>query len=258
MNVTFTLLAGIVPAVVSGVIAFAVTTWRLRGELEQQRAGSIATLRQRYVNPLRYWATRLSVLLSEIEEKVTDPKKYEKKPGETRGWFQTLKRHAEGSKIRDDLRGWCYYEGIFAITTIYYACSYIQVAREVRFQLPFSELDPVYSQRLDDHLSRVTDALGGRNGIWDSSQEVLGEVFTMADQKLSSDELCRVLDSHDTFKVAPFYRMLDAFIEPKLLAVAKIAAIRGCLDELINFLASERTPEWGRRRRVRSRSAGAR
>lgn len=40
MNVTFTLLAGIVPAVVSGVIAFAVTTWRLRGELEQQRAGS--------------------------------------------------------------------------------------------------------------------------------------------------------------------------------------------------------------------------
>jgi hypothetical protein len=77
----------------------------------------------------------------------------------------------------------------------------------------------------------------------------------MADRKLSSDELCRVLDSHDPFKVAPFYRMLDAFIEPKMLDVAKSAAIRGRLDELIDFLASERTPEWGRRPRVRSRSA---
>jgi hypothetical protein len=197
------------------------------------------------VNPLRYWATRLSVRLSEIEAKFTHPEQYEKEPGETRGWFQTLKRHAEGHEIRDDFRGWCCYEGILAITTIYYACSYIQVAREVRFQLPFSELDPEYSQRLDDHLSQVTDALGGKNGIWDSSQEVLGEVFTMADRKLSSDELCRVLDSHDPFKVAPFYRMLDAFIEPKMLEVPKIAAIRGRLDELIHFLASERTPEWG-------------
>lgn len=77
----------------------------------------------------------------------------------------------------------------------------------------------------------------------------------MADRKLSSDELCRVLDSRDPFKVAPFYRMLDAFIEPKMLDVPKIAAIRGRLDELIHFLASERTPEWGRRPRVRSRSA---
>jgi hypothetical protein len=75
----------------------------------------------------------------------------------------------------------------------------------------------VYSQRLDDHLSRVTDALGGENGIWDSSQEDLGEVFTMADRKLSSDELCRVLDSRDPFKAVPFYRMLDAFIEPEML-----------------------------------------
>jgi hypothetical protein len=249
MNVTFTLLAGIVPAVVSGVIAFAVTTWRLRGELEQQRAGSIATLRQRYVNPLRYWATRLSVRLGEIEAKFTNPAEHEKKPGETRGWFKELKDHADGSQLRKDFRDWCYYEGIFAMTTIYYACSYIQVAREIRFQLPFSELDPEYSQRLDDHLARVTDALGGEKGIWDSSQEVLGEVFTLADRKLSNDELCRVLDSHDPFKVSPFYRMLDAFIEPDMLNGPKIVKIRACLDELIDFLDSERTPEWGRRRR---------
>jgi hypothetical protein len=35
-----TLLIGILPAVLSGLIAFAAATWRLRGEIEQQRAGT--------------------------------------------------------------------------------------------------------------------------------------------------------------------------------------------------------------------------
>lgn len=244
-----TLLIGILPAVLSGLIAFAAATWRLRGEIEQQRAGDIATLRKRYVNPLRYWATRLSVRLSEIEAKFTDPDK----EAEARLWFQQLKDHADGSSIRHDFRGWCYYEGIFAMTTLYYTCSYIQVAREVRFQLPFSELDPGYSKRLDDQLSRVSDALGGEDGLWDSSQEVLGEVFTMADRKLSSDDLCRILDSHDPFKVGPFYRMLDVFIDEGRLTVPRIIEIRAQLDQLITFLTSERTPEWGRPTRRRAR-----
>ena len=144
------------------------------------------------------------------------------------------------------------------MTTLYYTCSYIQVAREVRFQQPFSELDPEYSKRLDDHLSQVSDALGGEDGLWDSSQEVLGEVFTMADRKLSSDDLCRVLDSHDQFKVGPFYRMLDVFIDTKRLTIPKIVEIRARLDALITFLDSERTPEWGRPARRRARSRGRR
>lgn len=57
--------------------------------------------------------------------------------------------------------------------------------RELRFQLPFSELDPDYSERLDQHLDRVSAALGGVEGIWDSTQEVLGEVFSRGDGKLN-------------------------------------------------------------------------
>jgi hypothetical protein len=109
-----TLLIGILPAVLSGLIAFAAATWRLRGEIEQQRAGDIATLRQRYVNPLRYWATRLGVRLFEIEAKFSDPDEDAK----VRLWFQKLKNHADGSGIRHDFRGWCYFKGIFAMTAL--------------------------------------------------------------------------------------------------------------------------------------------
>jgi hypothetical protein len=91
--------------------------------------------------------------------------------------------------------------GIFSITTVYYTCSYIECARELRFQLPFSEIDPDYSERLDQHLDRVSAALGGREGIWDSTQEVLGEVFSRGDGKLNNEELCRILDSRDEFRV---------------------------------------------------------
>jgi hypothetical protein len=47
MGVAFPLIAGIVPAIVSGLAAFFVADRRFKTELRRQRAGSIATLRQR-------------------------------------------------------------------------------------------------------------------------------------------------------------------------------------------------------------------
>jgi hypothetical protein len=120
-------------------------------------------------------------------------------------------------------------------------CSYIECARELRFQLPFSELDPDYSERLDEHLDRVSAALGGREGIWDSTQEVLGEVFSRGDGKLNNEELCRILDSRDEFRVAPFLRLLDVYIDK--LDAATVDRIRAELTGLVGFLSSEPTPE---------------
>jgi hypothetical protein len=237
MDVAFPLIAGIVPAVVSGLAAFFVADRRFKTELRQQRAGSIATLRQRYVSPLRYWATRLDARLGEVRAKMGD----DADDRQLRGWFKTIKDHAADDQSKPDFRNWCYYEGIFSITTVYYTCSYIQCARELRFQLPFSELDPDYSERLDDHLDRVSAALGGFEGIWDSTQEVLGEVFSGGDGKLNNEELCRILDSRDEFRVAPFLRLLDVYIVE--LDAAKVDRIRAALTGLVGFLSSERTPE---------------
>lgn len=237
MDVAFPLIAGIVPAIVSGLVAFFVADRRFKTELRQQRAGHIATLRQRYVSPLRYWATRLNVRLGECRDKMGDAADNH----EMREWFRTIKDHAAGDQSKPDFWKWCYYVGIFSITTVYYTCSYIECARELRFQLPFSELDPDYSERLDEHLDRVSAALGGREGIWDSTQEVLGEVFSRGDGKLNNEELCRILDSRDEFRVAPFLRLLDVYIDK--LDAATVDRIRAELTGLVGFLSSERTPE---------------
>jgi hypothetical protein len=243
-TVALPLIAGLLPAAVSGIAAFGLARHNFRSELgkiqwqlDHQQKGQIATLRQRYINPLRYWASKLSRRLAEIEEKF-DRGQYD----QVRGWFKTIKDHADGNQRRNDFTVWCYYEGIFAITTLYFTCSYLQCAREISFRLPFSELDPGYSAKLDAQLAQVGDAMKGwENGIWDSAQEVLGERFTRGETKIDNEELCRILDSRDSFKVAPFVRVLDVYIWG--LEVADVRRIRAALDELAAFVTSRRTPE---------------
>ncbi|MBZ5596161.1 MAG: hypothetical protein LAP39_28280 [Acidobacteriia bacterium] len=230
------IVAGIVPATISGVITYLLTRSNFRRELEKVRAGQISTLRKEHVSPLRYWASKLSRRLLEIEGK------FEKSDYSwVQKCFKAIKDHADGSKRMNGFPVWCYYEGIFAMTTLYYTCSYIQCSREMRFRLPFSELDPDYSSHMDAHVETVSLALGGIEGIWDSSQEVLGERFTASGAKMDNDELCRIIDSQDEFKIAPFIRLLDFYIEK--LDLSRARGIRLALDDLIRFLDSRRPPE---------------
>jgi len=245
LDIAVSLVASVVPAIISGFVTFFVARHNFGAEIEKikiqfshQKAGQIATLRQRYMNPLRYWASRMSNRLLEIEDKSRKSEYHM-----VQKWFKIIKDHADGNKRMNGFPVWCYYEGIFAMTTLYYTCSYIQCAREIRFRLPFSEFDPDYSEKLDEHLSRVSEALGGIGGIWDSSQEVVGERFTRGEAKMDNEELCRIIDSHDEFKIAPFIRLIDVYIES--LDGNKAESIRAALDELIRFVNSEPTPEKG-------------
>lgn len=257
MDVGLSLVAGIVPAVISGVLAFVVARHNFRSELDKlsfqlahERAAEFASLRQRYINPLRYWAFRLARRLEEVDEKFASGS-YD----EVRGWFRNAKNHADRTSPMPDFAGWCYYVGIFAMTTLYYTCSYIKSARDIQFRLPFSELDQAYSAGLDQRLGRVSAALGGLEGIWDSTQEVVGERFTAGEAKLDNEELCRIMDSGDRFRIAPFVRLLDFYIDK--LDRPKAAAIKGALDELIAYLDSERTPEAVTAARTRSARAAS-
>ena len=114
---------------------------------EQER---IVDLRPRYVTPLRYHAATLSFRLSELEAKLGSADE-----GRVRGWFKALKDHVAGDLRMSGFAVWPYYEGVFAVTTIYYACAYFQAAREIRYSLPFLRDNPVYSERLSECLSRV-------------------------------------------------------------------------------------------------------
>jgi hypothetical protein len=246
-GIALALVTGFVPAAIGAAATYVVARLNLKREIQrleiqfvrQQQAlekGQIAGLRQQFINPLNYWARRLSRRLSEIEEKVTsatDPR--------VPVWMKALKDHMDGNKTLRDFAAWSCYEGIFATTTVYYTCSYFQAARQVRFNSPFSELDPDYARQLDAGLEKVSQALGGEAGIWDSAQEVIAERFTTGTQKIDYEAMCRTIDSHDPFRYGPFLRPIDVYIDG--IGAARLTAAREALDSLLAFTSSKPTPE---------------
>ncbi len=229
-------------AALSGGIAFRTARTNARGELDkiQQQVDAqqavlekakIAKLRQGYLTPLRYYAQALSRRLTELEAK------FQSAESDTvRGWFKIVKDNVTRDKCRDDYQAWCYYEGIFAVSTLYYTCAYFCCARSIRFNRPFGESRPAYSESLEVCLVQVTEAFGGGMGIWDTAQEVIGERFARNNLSMTYAEMCSEHEAEESFRRAPFFRPLDFYWTG--LDIAKLQEIRTTLDELVNFLDS--------------------
>jgi hypothetical protein len=60
-------------------------------------------------------------------------------------WFKTAKDHVVGDRRRSDFRLWCYYEGTFALSTLYYTGIYFKCVHDIYAHSPFRELDSEYS-----------------------------------------------------------------------------------------------------------------
>jgi hypothetical protein len=232
-------------AAVSGGIAFRTARANARGELvkiqqqvDAQQAvlekAKIAELRQGYLTPLRYYAHALSLRLGELEMKFGSPEN-----DTVRGWFKTMKDHVTRDKRHEHYEAWCYYTGVFAVSTLYYTCSYFYCARAVRFCRPFAETRPTYSEALEALLLQVADVFGGHGlwGIWDTAQEVIGERFATDNSSMTYAEMCSEHEAEDPFRRVPFFRPLDFYWEE--LDAARAQGIRATLDELVNFLDSE-------------------
>src|SRR5262245_14280795 len=100
LRVQLILLTGLISlglSIVSGVIAYVTARSTSRRDLEKMQAQldaqqkvtereRVAELRQRYVTPLRYYASSLSYRLSELEGKLGSADE-----ARVRGWFKTLK-----------------------------------------------------------------------------------------------------------------------------------------------------------------------
>jgi hypothetical protein len=198
---------------------------------EQQVAlerGRIADLRQRFLTPLRYYAGALARRLADLDTKL-----HSDEHQKVRDWFKLIKDHVTRDQLKHDYEAWCYYEGIFSVTTLYYTCSYFFCARELRFGRPFADSRALFSERLDGYLARVTEAFAG-TGMWDTSQEVIGERFTKNGSKLTYAEMCSEHEAAETFRRAPFFRPLDFYWQD--LNVGKTLEIKASLDELVHFL----------------------
>jgi hypothetical protein len=238
--------------VVGGIITFYLARSNVKADLKkiwtqidaQRRVAGqerIADLRQRYLTPLRYYASTLGKRLAELDTKFqsTDVQR-------VRGWFKSLKDHVAGDQRRTDFGVWPYYEGIFSVTTLYYTCLYFQCAREVRYSQPFLRDSPNYSEGLNQQLTIVCNSFvwdNGNEGIWDALQEVIGERFTVDHTRLSYEGMCGDLDSADPRRRGHYLRPLDFFWCQ--LTPEKCREIRGALDALIVFLDS-RSPDESR------------
>lgn len=235
----------------SGIIAFGTARANARGELDKiqeqidaQQAvlekAKIMELRRSYLTPLRYYARALSRRLAGLEIKIQSAEN-----DTVRAWFKIIKDHVTRDKRHEHYEAWCYYEGIFSVSTLYYTCSYFYCARSIRFNRPFGESRPVYSEALETLLVHVTEAFAGRGatGIWDTSQEVIGERFTMNNSSMTYAEMCREHEADESFRRAPFFRPLDFYWRE--LDIVKTREIRTSLDELINFLDSQDPQSYG-------------
>jgi hypothetical protein len=249
-NSTLTLVAGglfsLLVAAVSGGIAFWTARSNARGELKKIRAqvdaqqavleeAKIAELRQSYLTPLRYYAQTLSLRLNELKMKFQSAEN-----DKVLGWFKTLKDHVKRDKLLDHYEAWCYYEGIFAVSTLYYTCAYFYYARSVRFHRPFGESRPAYSEKLEALLAQIAEAFGRRGsdtGIWDTAQELIGQRFTKNNSPMTYAEMCSEHEAQEPFRRAPFFRPLDFY--SRKLDIAKAEQIKASLDALVNFLDSQ-------------------
>lgn len=229
---------------ISGVIAFQTARTNARGKLKEiqeqvdaQQAvldrAKITELRQHYLTPLQYYARSLSHRLTQLETMLQSARK-----DEVRGWFKTVKDQVTRDKVRGDYEAWCYYTGVFAISTLYYTCSYFYCARSIRFNRPFGESMSAYSEKLEAHLVRVSDAFGDdeERGIWHTTQEVIGERFANNGLSLTYLEMCREHKADEEFRRALYFRPLDFWWEKVDAAMAR--EIRAALDDLVNFLGS--------------------
>jgi hypothetical protein len=211
---------------------------KIQEQIDAQEAAearaAIAELHQRYLTSLRHYADTLRRRLAELGVKFGS----DRNP-ETRGWFEKAKHEVNREARTTDFITWCYYEGLFAVTTLYYTCSYFHCAHEIRSRRPFAPSRPLYTELLEAHLARVTEAFvwdDGREGIWAPSQEVIGELFRLDGVKLTYAQMCNELAADEASRRAPYLRPLDFYWLH--LTVANIAAIASSLDELVAFLDS--------------------
>ena len=241
----------LVAAALSGGIAFRTARANARGELDKiqqqidaQQAvlekAKIAELRQGYLTPLRYYAQALSQRLAELEMKFRSAEN-----DGVRAWFKAVKDHVTRDSLRADYQAWCYYEGIFVVSTLYYTCSYFYCARSILFHRPFGESRAAHSEALEDLVAQVAAAFGGDGGagIWDTGQEAIGERFAKNNSSMTYAEMCSEHEAEEPFRRAPFFRLLDFYWRE--LDAAKAEEIRTSLNKLVKFLSSQDPQSYG-------------
>lgn len=228
---------------------------RIERQIEAQLRADVRTqaarLRERYVNALPFHTRLLKQQTMAVRDKLAhDP------AHQMQGWFKDIKAYGAGSLHGDDphraawFSAWCHYEGIFALSTLYYTSVFFWYSQEIRALSPFSELDAAFGKRLEGHLQQVSDAFA-QGGLWAPVQNNMGVAVKKDEWYKSYPEFCRLfIDMVPTREDHVFLRALDFFgaldKPPYALLDTKGAeAIVQSLDELLQGLAVEEAARRG-------------
>jgi hypothetical protein len=96
----------------------------------------------------------------------------------------------------------------------------------------------------------ITKSFADYDGIWDISQEVIGERFTSDGSAMTYAQVCIEHEADELFRRAPFFRPIDFYWRD--LQVEKLLQIKDFLNKLIDFL-DRNNPQTSDRRPLVSR-----
>ncbi|MBE8990362.1 hypothetical protein [Nostoc sp. LEGE 12450] len=218
--------------------AFSLKVKEIQSQIDSQRAAEKqnqeANLRLRYVNPLRSTTNDLIEKISAIEGRINTP--YEQ---EVKNWFRYIKGFCDSNKDNESKKKfftWCHYEGLFSMSTLHKSAVFFAYADQIFQKSPFSELDRAYAESLEKQLREVRGAFGGVNGIYENSQDVIGNFVTKGDMVTDYREFCRDF-AFDDLGTAAFLRITDFFHRDDLLTKTKLSQVRIALNHLQQFLS---------------------
>ena len=180
-----------------------VLDWRRRSRHDKRQ------IQVAYLRPLKRACRELVKRFYDIKAKASAGEKIDSK-------FQELTNLANGKegvfhhRCNDDMSWYA--------NALYHTAVYLGCAGRVRSQLPLPELPPALSDGLERAMDAVREGLGGRYGLWQDHQDVIGQLVLEENEIVSYPRfLHKLLAEREPFKqLFFFYCGIEAKLETEV------------------------------------------
>lgn len=223
-----------VAAIAGAVIGASAIFWKGAIDIRQERARQLATIRRRYLEPLRLSSADLVGHLQHIDTVFSHPDKHEKDTKFLTETFEHLETLDRSQPV--EFARWCNGVGYFAAATLYRTAMYCWAADRVKRELLFEHSRAADDQALLENLEAVREALGGEHGIWQTLQDSVGTYVRTSDgEAMTYREFCASLGDEQGYiwllRLIDFYKDVDQPLQQTVIRRA-LAALDG-LEKLL-------------------------
>ena len=246
------LLLAMAPAVVAGLLSWAVSRWQARrdiqkiqDQIEAQYTAQRRTRATEVLDTLLFQAELLRTQLEAVQAMLADAAV---KGPRLHGWFHEIKEECAKGATKNvaEFSAKCHYHLIFAMTTLYYTSLYFCYANEMYRLIAFAKVEPSAQADLKRRLNDVRSAFARtetareeeERGLWLPVQDNMGISVRKDGSHMSYSGFCRLF-SEATLERADhvFLRALDFYgANPAVsLSEAGCSAIVRALRDLVEL-----------------------